>query len=452
MLLTQALLPLPRQTQTEPFRNIAEGMSFPIEPVASHAYPDIGDVAMTQTLRPGKASSLMRNRLYRKVWLASNISTLGTLVQSVGAAWLMTSLTADPVMIALVQSSMALPLLLVAPAAGVLADVYDRRRLILLAQASMMAVALMLSVLAKIDGLSSWGLLALTFLIGCGTAAGNPSLQASIPDFVPRHAVADAVALNSIGYNVMRSFGPAAGGALVATGGAALAFCANALSYLPLLFVIGRWRSPERSRLQTGFLPALADGIRHLFKSGPLRRAVFRSGLFGVSAIAVTALLPLAVKSTFEGGPMTYGFLLGAFGIGGVIGGTAAMYFRRRSRIEALVRVGFGASALGMLTLAVAPSVILATPGLISCGAGWVLVMSTLQSMVQLVTPPALVGRMIALHQSLSFGCMAAGAWFWGSVADLASISVAFTVAATIAALGGIFGLIIPVCDIDDTF
>ncbi|PLU04335.1 MFS transporter, partial [Sinorhizobium medicae] len=183
-----------------------------------------------------------RHDIFRTIWIASLASNFGGLIQAVGAAWLMTSISQSVNMVALVQASTSLPIMLFSLVSGALADNFDRRRIMLVAQSFMLAVSGLLTVCAYYGIITPWLLLIFTFLLGCGTALNNPSWQASVGDMVPRDDLPAAVALNSMGFNLTRSVGPAIGGAIVAAAGAAAAFAANTLSYFAILFALARWK------------------------------------------------------------------------------------------------------------------------------------------------------------------------------------------------------------------
>ena len=187
---------------------------------------------------------LFGNQTFRSLWIAALASNFGGLVQAVGAAWLMTSLSDSQNMVALVQGSVALPIMIFSLLAGVFADNFDRRRVMLIAQGFMFLVSITLTILAFTNLLTPWTLLTFTFLIGCGTALHNPSWQATMGDIVSREELPAAVSLNSMGFNLMRSIGPAAGGAIVAIAGAAAALLVNALSYVAIILALLRWKSP----------------------------------------------------------------------------------------------------------------------------------------------------------------------------------------------------------------
>src|SRR4029453_5238906 len=276
--------------------------------------------------------------VFRSIWIASLLSNFGSLIQSVGASWMMLSIAASPDMVALVQASTALPIMLLSLVAGAMADNMDRRRVMVFAQIFMLVVSVVLALCAWTGLVGPWTLLVFTFAIGCGAAFFAPAWQASVGDMVPRPEVPGAVALNSMGFNIARSVGPAIGGAIVAAAGAAAAFGVNAASYIALLIVLARWQRPPR----TAALPsetlgiAMAAGIRYVAMSPPIRTVLLRAAVFGFGASSILALLPLVAKHLVAGGPLTYGLLLGAFGVGAVTGALGAARLRERLSTEAI--------------------------------------------------------------------------------------------------------------------
>lgn len=376
--------------------------------------------------RPSALSPLSY-RTFRRVWIASMSSNLGGLIQSVGAAWLMTSIAETADMVALVQASVTLPIMLLSLVAGAMADNLDRRAVMLGAQIFMFVVSIALAVCAWLGLITPWLLLMFTFLIGCGTAFNAPAWQASVGDMVPRMELPGAVALNSMGYNIARSAGPALGGAIVAVAGVAIAFGLNAISYVPLIMVLFGWRPPPDPRVlpRETLGAAMAAGARYVAMSPALRVVLLRSAVFCVGASAVMALMPLIAKERVAGGPITYGLLLGAFGVGAVLGAMASARLREVLSTEAIVRwscVGFAlATAIAGLSNSLAVTIAVMLLG----GAGWVLALSTFNVTVQMSTPRWVVGRSLSLYQMAAFGGLAAGSWLWGLVAAAGSVKMA---------------------------
>lgn len=393
---------------------------------------------------PAEATALspMRYPVFRAVWLASILANFGALIQSVGAAWLMISLASSADMVALVQSSIALPVMLLSVLAGALADNLDRRVVMLVTQVFMLAVSVALAVCAWTGLVSPWLLLAFTFLIGCGSAFNAPAWQASVGDMVPRPELPGAVALNSVGFNIARSVGPAIGGAIVAAAGAAAAFAVNAASYVALIVVLARWRPVRAPR----FLPreslggAMAAGMRYVSMSPAIRRVLARSLIFGAGSSGLMALMPLVAKELLGGGPLVYGLMLGAFGIGAVAGAISAARLRREYSTELIVRVGCVAFAISAAVAAVSTELAVTMAGLLLAGAGWVLSLATFNVAVQLSAPRWVVARALSLYQMAAFGGMAGGSWLWGVVAEGKSIGVSLLASAAVllacAALG----------------
>lgn len=401
----------------------------------------------TKPLKTGSPLDLLENSTYRMLWSATLVSNLGTLVQTVGAGWMMTSIATSPVQVALVAASNTLPVMLFALPAGALADSFDRRKLMLFAQGFMFLVSIGLTVAAWFDVLTPWSLLAFTFLIGCGTALNNPAWQSSVRDIVPRESVPSAVLLNSMGFNLMRSVGPAFGGFLVSVAGAALAFAVNAGSYIFLLAALFFWRRPvaEKTLPREPFMLALSAGVRYVGMSPKLLRVLSRGFVFGLGAVAVLALLPLIAKNILAGTAVTYGLLLGFYGAGAIAGALSSLKLRASFDNEHIVRGCFVAMALSLFALSQSTSLVIDCLVLTVAGASWLLALSLFNVTVQLSTPRWVVGRALAIYQSCVFGGMALGSWLWGGFADAhgspASLAIAGGLLVAGAAIGFFFHL-----------
>ncbi|WP_354076345.1 MFS transporter [Constrictibacter sp. MBR-5] len=387
----------------------------------------------------------LNSPVFRAVWIASLASNFGGLIQAVGASWMMTSIgTAETV--ALVQASVTLPIMLLSLPAGALADTLDRRTMMLAAQAFMLAASILLTACAWAGVITPWLLLTFTFLIGCGTALNGPAWQASVGEMVPKVDLPGAVVLNSMGFNLARSVGPAVGGMIVATAGAAAAFTVNAFSYLGLIFVLLRWKPAAEARTlpRESLRVAMGAGLRFAAMSGRVGTVLLRALVFGFAASAVQALLPLVAKHGIDGGPLTFGLLLGAFGAGAVGGAMASTRLRARLSNEMMVRlscVGFG---LATIVVGVSPWLLASMAALALAGAGWVLALSTFNVTVQLSTPRWVVARMLALYQVAAFGGMALGSWVWGVVAGSHDLLTALCIAGAVQLVCAAIGLLLP--------
>jgi MFS family permease len=371
---------------------------------------------------PQRASTYapFRHANFRTLWIATLVSNLGGLIQGVGAGWMMTTISDQHSMVALVQGATTLPIMLFSLASGALADNFDRRRIMLSAQVMMMLVSVALAAFAYMGWITPWLLLSFTFLLGCGTALHNPPWQASMGDIVPRADLPAAVTLNSMGFNLMRSIGPAVGGLIVATAGVAAAFLANAVSYITLIAALWRWKPvyPPRNLPRESFVSAMSAGLRYVSMSPNLLTVMLRACLFGMAAVSSLALLPLVARELVAGGALTYGGLLGAFGVGAIIGGAINGRVRERLSNEWIVRlacIGFG---LSNILLGFSSSVWLSLLLLLPAGACWVMALSLFNVTVQLSTPRWVVARALSLYQTATFGGMAVGSWVWGLAAD----------------------------------
>lgn len=386
--------------------------------------------------------SPFRHSTFRSVWFASLSSNFGSLIQTVGAAWMMTIIATSADMVTLVQASTALPIMLFSLVSGAIADNFNRRRVMLIAQCFMLAVSVLLALTAYAGLLTPWLLLAFTFLIGSGTALHNPSWQASVGDMVPRADLPAAVALNSMGFNLTRSVGPAIGGAIVAAFGAAAAFAINAVSYLALIVVLWRWKPPTSiSSLPRETLGlAIVAGLRYVAMSPNLEKVLLRGFAFGFAVISVVALLPLVARDMLAGGALLYGVLFGAFGAGAVGGALASGALRERLSSEWIARLAFAGFALCALTLSAAPWAWLAFGALLVGGACWVIALSMFNITVQLSTPRWVVGRALSLYQTATFGGMALGGWVWGLVAEELGPATALQLAAAAMTAGAALG------------
>ena len=387
-----------------------------------------------------------RHGIFRAVWAASLVSNFGGLIQGVGAAWMMTTIATSSYQVALVQASTTLPIMLFALVAGAIADSFDRRKVMLVAQTFMLVVSVLLTLFTYSGLITPWTLLAFTFLIDSGTALNSPSWQASVGDIVPRNKVPAAVALNSMGFNLTRSVGPAIGGIIVAAAGAAAAFAANAVSYIGLIVVLARWKPdvPVSTLPRESLGAAMGAGLRYVAMSPNIGKVLVRGAAFGFSAGAVLALLPLVARDVVKGDALTYGIMLGAFGIGAVGGALISVRLRQLLSSETMVRSAFAGFAVCAFNAAVSHHAWQTSLGLLVGGACWVIALSHFNVTVQMATPRWVVGRVLSVYQTATFGGIALGSWIWGVVADAHGAETAL-IAASIAMLaGGAIGLLLP--------
>jgi len=387
----------------------------------------------------GGASILEPLRLprFRTLWLATLVSNLGWLIQSVGAAWLMTALVGTADMVALVQAAVQAPILCFSILAGVAADLVDRRRVLLAAQFLMLVVSLLLALSTALDAIGPWSLLLLTFLLGSGAALQGPAFQTVVREVVPIGALGAAVVLNGVSFNTARAFGPALGGAVVAWAGAQAAFLLNAVSYLPLTVALLLWKRPTevddlpRERVSGAVLGA----FRYAAETPAIRAVLIRSALFAFAAAAALPLLPLVARDRLAGGAAEYGVLLGLFGLGAMASGFLVHPLRERYGAEPVSRALALLFAAGLLALAFGPGWPTVGLGLLACGAAWIGSFAGFNIAVQTSSAFWVQARTFALYQTVMFGAMTLGSWCWGVVAARAGVPAALAIAALVLAL-----------------
>ncbi|MEH2511859.1 MFS family permease [Nitrobacteraceae bacterium AZCC 1564] len=373
----------------------------------------------------------LRHAVFRRIWLASLLSNLGLMINGVGAAWAMTQMTSSADMVALVQTALMLPIMLLSLAAGAMADMYDRRVVGLVALSIGLTGAIALSVLAHIGAITPNSLLMFCFMIGSGMALFGPAWQASVSEQVPPDTLPSAVALNGISYNIARSFGPALGGLIVAAAGAVAAFVANVLLYIPLLTVLYLWRRTlEPSRLPPERLRrAVVSGVRYIVHSPPIRIVLYRTLVTGIAGGSVLALLPLVARDILKGDAQTYGLMLGCFGMGGVLGALNISSVRRYLSSERAVRLCALTMGIAIGVLALSHHSVLTGAALVVAGASWMVSVTLFNIGVQLSTPRWVAGRALAAYQAAIAGGVAIGSWLWGHVANEVGVDKALMIA-----------------------
>ena len=374
---------------------------------------------------PAGAFSPFRYPVFRAIWIANLFSNFGATMQGVAAAWLMTELTPSHQLVALVQASATLPILLFGVFAGAIADNYDRRIVMLAAQTGMLLVSGVLAGLAYAGLISPFLLLAFTLTVGVGTALNSPAWQASVRQQVSPRQLPQAIALNSISFNIARSVGPALGGLLISIWDVSFAFAINAVSYIGLIAVLLWWRPQARRVEVRPILPAVWTGIRYCAGSSPLRRILMRSFALGLGLAAYQALLPTVVSEQFGGSEIGFGVMLGLFGIGSITAAPFGTTIRRRLGLEGILTLGAGIFVMSLSWIAEVHTIALAMPAAFLSGMAWVLILTTLNTAVQLRSPDAILGRCLSIYQAVTFGGMAIGSWIWGGLADWKGLPIA---------------------------
>ncbi|MCK1759076.1 MFS transporter [Bradyrhizobium sp. 137] len=376
----------------------------------------------------------LRYSIFRRIWLASLLSNLGILIQGVGAAWAMTEMTSSADKVAMVQTALLLPVMLIAVPAGAIADMYDRRIVMLVALSIALCGATALTAFDRAGLTTPDLLLLLCFVVGGGMALMGPAWSSSVSEQVPAPSLPAAIALNSMSYNIARSFGPAVGGIVVATVGAGAAFGLNAFLYLPLILALFLWkRVPEPSRLPRENLSrAIVSGVRYIANSPSIKVVVARTMITGVVGSAVQALMPLVARDLLHGGAQTYGVMLGAFGLGAVVGALNINEMRRRMSGEAAVSACTLSMSGAIVAIALSHNSVLTAAALVLAGAVWTIVWTLFNIGVQLSAPRWVAGRSVAAWQAAFSGGLAVGSWGWGSLTDAVGVDNSLLVSAAL--------------------
>lgn len=376
--------------------------------------------------------------LFRALWIASIASNIGTWMQSVGAAWLMTSLTSTPLLVALLQTAASLPIFLVGLPAGALADVLDRRRIVLLTQVWMLVVAGVLGALALLNMLNPWTLLGLTFLLSLGGALSAPAWQAIMPELAGREQLASAVALNGAGFNLSRAVGPALGGIVVAAAGPGAVFLMNAASYLAVVWVIYRWRREvDASQIPAErVVGAIQAGGRYARHAPELRAVLVRTAAAIAAASALWALLPVVARQELRLNALGYGILLGSIGLGAVGGAFILSRLRQRFSADWIVTASTLMFAATTLALAYVQNLWLLNAAMLLTGIGWLMLTSSLNVSAQTTAPRWVQARAVGIYLLVFQGCFAAGSAAWGAIAGRIGNSSALVAAAGVMIAG----------------
>jgi MFS family permease len=362
--------------------------------------------------------------VFTVLWAATVLGNTGSFMRDVASSWLMTDLSASPAAVAMVQAAGTLPIFLLAIPAGVLTDILDRRKFLIAVQVLLASVSISLMVLSQTGMLSVSALVGLTFLGGIGAALMGPTWQAIVPELVKREDVKSAVALNSLGINIARSIGPAAGGLLLAAFGAGLTYGADVASYIVVIAALLWWPRAKNASdaLQENFFGAFRAGLRYTRSSRPLHVVLLRATIFFAFASAVWALLPLVARQLLGGDASFYGILLGAVGVGAIGGALVMPKLRERLNSDGLLLGAAVVTAWVMGILALAPPKIVAVVVLLFLGAAWITALTTLNGTAQSVLPNWVRGRGLAVYLTVFNGAMTAGSLGWGAVGEAVGI------------------------------
>ena len=377
-------------------------------------------------------SSPLRHDRFRLFYIGSVGTALGYTMQATVAAWLMATLTPSALMVALVQTSSTAPSLLFGLVAGTLADIVDRRRVVLSTQILLLTSTLILGAATLAGVIGPISLLLLTFLVGIGFTFYMPAQQALVNDLVPRTELPRAVALSAVAFNLARAVGPALAGAIAAWLGSGSALLASALFFVWMIFALRGWPKPVRSipGVPETLLAGVRSGLRYLQHSPPLRAFVIRNLSFSLCASALWALLPLIARDQLQLGAGGFGVLVGFFGAGAVVGALWIPRHLQKVSLNTVVTGGFLLWAVAAVVVAFAPLVVIAIVGSSAAGAAWVSVFASLSAGTQTSAPGWIRARAVATNLVATQASLAVGSVVWGALASAAGTRVALSVSA----------------------
>jgi MFS family permease len=393
-----------------------------------------------------------KSKSFTVIWSASVISTIGLRIHEIGAGWLMTTMTDDPFIVSLVQAATTLPFFLFALLAGAIADNVSKSRMLLLVNCIMAFIAAILAVLVYLNLMTPYLLILFIFLIGSCSAFTAPPKQAINPLLVPKEDLQSAIALNSIGFNLSRSIGPAIAGILIVTLGPESPFIINALSFIAIIWAFIWWCPIKANEpLPNEPIPgAIKAGLRYARYSPPLRATLWRAFAFFIPVSAYWALLPIFVKTEMNGGADLFGLLVGAIGLGAVIGAFLSPKIKKYFSSDQVTWIAATLIA-GIFLLSAFPvnntlltylfpgwpiDEILAVIGSIVFGMSWIWTLSTFSVSAQSALPDWVRARGLAIYLMVFFGSMSVGSIIWGAVASQMGIKTALIIASITLALG----------------
>ncbi|WP_315105322.1 MFS transporter [uncultured Microbacterium sp.] len=360
----------------------------------------------------------LRVPAFRVLWVAGFVSNIGIWMQTVGAQWQLVADDSSPVVVALVQTASAAPVLLLALPSGVLGEFLNRRTVMLVTQVVQLGASLALVAMSAGDDLPASTLLTLTCVLGVASAVQMPAAQSVISDIVPREQVADAASLSSISVNVARAAGPAVAGLAIAQFGITAVFIVNAASFVIYLGALIAWRNYRAPQTPAEpFLHAMREGVRFVFRSSLVRSLCIRLAIFLVPANALWALLPVFAKRTLGLGADGYGLLLGVLGVGTIVGAVLAGPWRARwgtNRVLSASTTLFGLALCALLFIRDLWVIFLA---LVAAGAAWIGVIATVSAVVQASLPERVRTRGLSIYQLVLYGGTAVGSAVSGALA-----------------------------------
>ncbi|WP_231930478.1 MFS transporter [Friedmanniella luteola] len=396
---------------------------------------------------PASPFAPFRHRAFFWLWLGVVVASIGAWAQTVGAQWLFINDPNAATIVPLVQTASTLPMMLLALPAGVLADAFDRRLLLVVVQGYSIAVSALLAVLTVAGMMPPALLLTFTFAVGAGLAMLSPTWQSLITELVPREEFAAATRLDMVSVNVSRAAGPAIAGWIIATWGVAPVFALTAAAGAVLLVILLTWRRSTAARAvqRERFVPALRSGSRYVRHEPVIRAVLLRFASFVFPAGAVWALLPLIASRQLGLAASGYGLLFSALGIGAVTAALGLGRVKRQLSSNQVLAVAGSGFAVAFAGVAVTSSIWVALPLLVVCGFCWTATVATVISELQLFLPGWVRARAIAIYLMVFLGTQAVAAPVWGLVTQYTSLRTALLAAAVLLVVSVLLGLVLRV-------
>jgi MFS family permease len=372
----------------------------------------------------------LKQPIFRMLWITNVISLVGTWMHEVGASWLMTTLAPSPFMVAMVQTATTLPFFLLALPSGALADIFNRRRLLLFAQIWMLCVSVVLGILTTANFTTPLILLFFTFFLSLGAAINAPAWQAVIPELVHQDDMPAAITLTSVGFNVARVAGPAFGGIVISAIGTGATFILNGISFLGVIIVLKFWRREQKKNMlpEERFISAIKTGIRYVKNAPQVQSVLVHTIFFAAFSSSLWAFLPIIAQKDLGLSSFGYGILMGLFGMGGLSGAPLLHWLRNRISLNLLVLIASNTFALAILSLAYVRSIALLGIIMIAGGIAWLILLSVFNMAVQAVIPAWVRGRVLSVYLLIFFAGMSIGSFLCGTIATWIGISKTLTI------------------------
>jgi MFS family permease len=369
-----------------------------------------------------------RHSAFRVIWTATLVANIGGWMYSAASGWLMTDLDPNPLIVSLVQAATTLPMFMFALPAGALADIFDKRRFLIVFETVATAVSAVYAALVSLHLATPGNLLLFTFLINVAGALTSPAWQSVVTQLVPRSDLPAAIAANSVGVNISRALGPALGGLIIVALGIAAPFWLNAICNVAVIIALLWWRTAKKpSTLLPAerFGQAMWAGLRYSRHNPHLRATLARASGFFLFSSAFWALLPLVARSQIAGGPELYGILLGVIGAGAVGGAFALPMLKAKWGPDVLMALATAGTAVAMALFGLAHEPIAALAASVIAGASWIAALATLNVSAQVALPDWVRGRGLAVFATAFFGCVTLGSAVWGEVAAYTGLPLA---------------------------